>query len=101
MGHEQRDELDAVAERIVDEAARETGEVDVATRLAAGFGELGEQQLERRDVAQRERGVGLRRRRERLAHADVQLLAPHANQQPPRPASASGFAISGRPSRPP
>ena len=64
-------ELDAVAERIIDERAQHAGEVDIAPRRTPGGLEPRDQELELPRVAHSQRGVGLEGGDERIADADV------------------------------
>ena len=92
----ERDELDAIAERVVDEHACQAREVRVAPRRTAGRLELRDQLCERRGVAQAEGGVRLRRRREGLADAHVELLRPAGEPAAAARLQRSGFLELGQ-----
>ena len=91
------DELDAVAEGVVDVGAEWARElVGPADGMADGGESLG--QLGQRSDA--ERGVGLAGRPEVVLDAEVHLHRTAANQHPPREANGSGLGSWVKPSRP-
>ncbi len=92
-------ELDAVAERVVDEGPLDAREPDIGRRRGARRVEPREQRGQRaRRRARSSAGWAFVAGANGSATPTCSWRAPQANQQPPRPASAAGFASSGSPS---
>jgi hypothetical protein len=88
------EQLDPIAEWIVDEDPVVTFEFDVLADGHAGAPQVADQILQ---VIDDEGGVRLARRREFLL--DSEMRPSLSNQHPPRAASSGGFTSSGIPRR--
>ena len=92
-------QLEPVSERVVDEEPVDARDLRVV--LVGSTPPPRKPRADRVEIGDDEPGMRLARRGERLLDADVQLLRPARNQQPPRARIGSGFGSSSIPSSSP